>query len=61
MTTKPTWRFRGPNGEFVGMVGFKCSFVPESQATLFSDLDNRELKQAFWQVFLGPLTVEELQ
>ena len=54
------WRLRGPNGEFVGMSGMRCAFVPESSALIFDGRDNEDAKLAFYQCFLGELLVEVL-
>jgi hypothetical protein len=55
------WRFRGPNGEFVGLRGIKCAFVPESQASVFDGRDNAAHKLQFWQTILqAPLSIEIL-
>jgi len=55
------WRFRGPQGQFVGLnAGHDCAFVPESQSTVFDGRDNADVKLLFWEKSLGPLTVEIL-
>lgn len=57
------WRFRGPNGGFVGlkMQGMPiCAFVPEEKALVFDGRDNQVNKKAMYERALGPLTIEVL-
>ena len=55
------WRFRGPNGEYVGLnKQLACSFVPEPQALIFDGRDNERMKLDCYQSALGPLTIEIL-
>ena len=56
------WRFRGPNGEHVGLgpvaQGSPFRFVPESKEQVFDGRDNEAIKRRVYELALGPLTVE---
>lgn len=55
------WRFRGPNGEYVTSgheLGDRVAFCPEDHATIFDGRDNETQKLAYYEAFLGPLTIE---
>lgn len=58
--TPGPWRLRGPQGQFVGLDGLRCAFVPEHEALTFDGRDNEATKLGIYQATLGPLRIELL-